>query len=210
MDSEVLDQQTGAEAVDVFETPEIAVPKTPPDAHRAVVTSVSGKHLSNDKQTAVISVNMTSRDVPTLETSLDIFVPKGFEENIALGSKFDPTTLPDEEGNKQQTSFRMGIANSDKTATLQRLVFNTDSIARKAGRDPIELGLTRATNFDGYVENLNKMLSGVEVIFLRRERGGDDPAFSHQLQVRDVLPADTYEMNPKRFAKYVCAWESGN
>lgn len=202
---EVVDQ-TGAE--DVFDTPELEVPKTPPDAHRATITAVTGRHLTNDKQTAIISIALTSRDVPTLETSMDIFVPKGFEENIALGSKFELASLPEEEGNKQQTSYRLGIANSDKTATLQKLVFNTDSVARKAGRNPIELGLTKATDFDSYVENIAKMLTGVEVLFVRRERGGDDPAFSHQLQVRDVFAADEYENNPKRFKKYVLAWEN--
>lgn len=84
---EVVDQ-TGAE--DVFDTPELEVPKTPPDAHRATITSVTGRHLSNDKQTAIISINLTSIDVPTLETSMDIFVPKGFEENIALRKQVRP------------------------------------------------------------------------------------------------------------------------
>lgn len=207
MAEEVLDEQeTGA---DFFETPVIAVPRTPPDAHRVVVTSVTSKHLNNDKQTAVISINVTSRDVPTLETSLDIFLPKVFEEGIALGSKFGVSTMPEEEGNKQQTSYRMGIANSDKTATLQRLVFNPDSVARGAGRDPVALELKRnPQSLDEYTENLNKMLEGVEAIMLRRERGGDDVAFAHSLQVRDLLPADEFERNPKRFKKYVCAWDS--
>jgi hypothetical protein len=194
-----------------FETPEISVPASSPDAHRAVITSVTTRHLNNDKQTAIISIGLTSRDVPTLETALDIFVPKGYEENIALGSKFDASTLPEQEGDKQQTSFRLGIANSEKTAALQRYVFNTNSIARRAGRDPIELGLNpRAKTLDEYVDNINKMLQGVEVIFLRRERGGDDPAFKHQLNVRDIVSSDEFETNPKRFKKYVLAWESGN
>lgn len=194
---------------DFFSTPEIAVPATPPDAHRAVVTSVTSKHLNNDKQTLVISVNLTSRDVPTIETSLDIFVPKMYEENIALGAKFDPSTLPAEQGNNQAFSYKLGIANSERTAALQRYVFNPDSIARKAGRDPIDLGLIRnPQTVDEYVGNLNKMLEGVECIMLRRERGGDDPAFAHQLQVRDLVPADEAETNPKRFKKYVKAWEN--
>lgn len=200
---EEVDQAMGVD--DFFDTPSIEVPKTPPDAHRATITAVTLKRLNNDKETAVIVVGLLSRDVPTLETSLDVFVPKGYEENIALGSGFDPSTLPEEEGNKQQTSFRMGIANSDKTATMQRLY----AIARGAGRDPNELGLERKPQtIDAYAENYNKLLQGLEVIFLRRERGGDDPAFSHQLQVRDVLPADEYERNQKRFKKYQLAWEA--
>jgi hypothetical protein len=192
-----------------FDTPAIEVPASPPDAHRAVITSVTTRHLNNDKQTAIISIGLTSRDVPTLETALDIFVPKGYEENIALGSKFDVSALPEVEGDKQQTSFRLGIANSEKTAALQRYVFNTNSIARRAGRDPIELGLNpRPKTLDEYVDNINKMLQGVEVIFLRRERGGDDPAFKHQLSVRDIVSSDEFETNPKRFRKYQLAWNN--
>lgn len=204
IDEEAM-QETGAD--DVFDTPAISVPASAPDAHRAVVTGVTLKRLNNEKETAVISIALTSRDVPTLEQTLDIFVPKGYETGISEGAAFDPNTLPEEEGNKQQTSFRMGFANSEKTASLQRFVFNPDSIARKAGRDPRELGLTRATTLEGYVDNISKMLTGVEVIFLRRERGGDDPAFKHQLQVRDLVPADEYENNPKRFKRYQLAWE---
>ena len=205
MTEEALEQVGAGE--DFFETPEISVPASPPDAHRAVVTSVTSKTLNNDKQTAVISINLTSRDVPTLETSLDIFVPKGYEESFGSGVKFSPADLPEEEGNKQQTSFRLGIANSDKTASLQRYVFNPDSVARKSGRDPVELELVKnPSTFEEYVSNLNKMLQGVECIFLRRERGGDDPAFKHQLSVRDIVSSDEFETNPKRFRKYQLAW----
>lgn len=201
-DEEVVQQDGAGE--DFFDTPALEVPKTPPDAHRATVTSVTSKTLNNDKQTAVLSVNLRSIDLPTLETSLDIFIPKGFEENIG-NPAFNPSELPEEEGNKQQTSFRMGIANSEKTATLQRLY----AIARKAGRDPVELGLKRKpTGLAEYTENYNLLLQGLEVIMLRRERGGDDPAFSHQLQVRDVVASDEYEQNPKRFKRYQLAWES--
>lgn len=201
MFEEQVIEQTGE---DFFQTPEIQVPAAPPDAHRAVITSVTSKHLNNDKQTAVISVNLTSRDVPTLETSLDIFVPKVYEENIGLGAKFDPSSLPEEEGNKQQTSFRMGIANSEKTATMQKLY----AIAKEAGRDPGELGCKRnPSNLDEYVDNYNKLLQGVEVVMLRRERGGDDPAFKHQLNVRDIVSSSEPETNPKRFKKYQKAWE---
>lgn len=192
---------------DFFSTPVIEVPKTQPDAHRAIINSVTLRKLNNDKQTAIISIALTSKDIPTLDQSYDIFIPKGFEEGVGLGSKFDPSTLPEEPGNKQQTSFRMGIANSDKTANLQKLVFNPDSVARKAGRDPRELGLNpKPKDMFEYTDNISKMLTGLEVIFVRRERGGDDPAFAHQLQIRDLMSADEYELNPKRFKNYQLAW----
>src|SRR6185369_9988021 len=87
-------------ADDFFDTPAIEVPKTAPDAHRATITEVTLRRLNNDKETAVISIGLVSRDVPTLETSLDVFVPKVWEQNIGLGGAFDAATLPEEEGNK--------------------------------------------------------------------------------------------------------------
>jgi hypothetical protein len=73
----------------------------------------------------------------------------------------------------------------------------------------MELGVPRSVaTVDEYVEKvLGPMATGVECIFLRRERGGDDPAFSHQLQVRKVVSADAAETTPKLFNKYVKAWE---
>ena len=206
---------------DVFDTPTIEVPATEPEVHRGVVTGVSVRRLNNEKQTAILSIGLVSKDVPTLEKSLDIFIPKGYEEGIG-DSSFDVSSLPEEQGNKQQTSYRMGIANSEKTAALQRYVFNragtyqnskgkdvlvADSIARKAGRNPIELGLKKATTLDELAENVGKMLQGVDVLFTLKERGVDDPAFSHQLNVKDIFSADEYELNPKKFKSFRPAWE---
>ena len=191
-----------------FETPEIQVPRTPPDAHRAKITGVTLARLNNDKQTAVIEIGVVSQDVPTLEDKLSIFVPKGYEEGVSQGSRFDPTSLPEEEGNKQQSSYRYGFSNSDKTATMQLLVTNADSVARRAGRNPIELELKRnPATLEEYVENIGKMLTGLDVIMIRREKGGDDAAFAHRLVVKDILAADEYERNPKRFKRYVLAWD---
>lgn len=205
MSDEVMqDELTGVDD-NVFSTPELTVPPTPADAHQGTITSVSLRHLENEKRTAIISIGLTSRNVP-LETSLDVFVPKWYEEN-GFEPGFNPKDLPEEEGNKQQTSYRMGFANSDKTATIQRLVTNPDSIARKAGRDPLQLGITKPHSLEEYVANLEKMLVGVECIFLRRPRGGDEVAFKNQLRCADIIGADEFELNPKRLKRYVLAWQ---
>ncbi len=198
---------------DVFETPVIEVPATPPEVHRGTVTNVTLRRLNNEKQTSIISIGLVSRDVPTLEKSLDIFVPKLWEESIGDLSQFKASDLPSEKGNNQKFSYQSSIANSDCTARLQRYVFNReatktnskgkefqvkDSVARAAGRNPIELGLKAATDLETYTENVNKMLQG---------RGGDDPAFSHQLNVQDLFSSDEYELNPKKFRNYAPAWE---
>ncbi len=206
---------------DVFDTPVIEVPATPPEVHRGTVTAVTLRRLNNEKQTSIISIGLVSRDVPTLEKSLDIFVPKLWEESIADLSGFKASELPSEKGNNQKFSYQSSIANSDRTARLQRYVFNRestatnskgkeftiqDSIARKAGRNPIELGLTAATDLETYTENVNKMLQGLDVLFTMKERGGDDPAFSHQLNVQDIFSPDEYDTNPKKFRNYAPAW----
>ncbi len=206
---------------DVFDTPMLEVPATAPEVHRGTVTGVTLRRLNNEKQTSIISIGLVSRDVPTLEKSMDIFVPKLWEESIADLSGFKASELPSEKGNNQKFSYQAGISNSDRTARLQRYVFNKettatnskgkefqvkDSIARAAGRNPIELGLTKPTTLEEYTENVNKMLQGLDVLFTMKERGGDDPAFSHQLNVQDLFSPDEYELNPKKFKSYAPAW----
>lgn len=215
IDQDVMDeQQTGTGADDFFATPEIEVPPSPPEAHRAVITSVTLKRIESRESWPVIEIGLQSRDVPTLEDKIGIFLPKTFVDGggIALGSKFDPSSLPEVKGGffaEEHTMYARSIANGDKSAKLQKYVFNGDSLARKAGRDPVELGLVRnPQTAEDYVGNIAKMLTGVEVIMLRKERGGDDPAFKHQLQASDIIDADTAEVNPKRLKKFVLAWES--
>lgn len=189
--------ETGAD--DFFSsTPELIVPPSPPEAHRAVISSVTTTTLNNEKQSTKISINVVSRDVPTVERSLDIWVPKPYLE--VIGSKtFDPLVLP----SNLQTSYRMSFANSDKKALLQTLVFNPDSIARSAGRDPQELGVKTVKPGDlaTYVENLNKLLAGLEVAIVMSERGGEPP-YNHSMEIRTILPIEAIETQPKRFLKY--------
>lgn len=199
---------------DFFSTPELVVPPSPPEAHRAVITSVTATTLNNEKQSTKISINLTSRDVPTVERSLDIWIPKAYKEVIGSPT-FDPTTLAAEPGNNQQASYRMGFANSDKKATLQQLVFNPDSVARQAGRDPREVGVKTVKPGDlaTYVENLNKMLQNVDVVVVMAERGGEPP-YNHTMEIKSILSIDTIETNPKRLLKYrgqdiVRMWEQG-
>lgn len=211
MNNEV-EEMTETEANEsFFETPIIEVPPSVPQAHRAVITAVNLKTIATRDDAPVIEVAIVSRDIATLEDKIGIFIPKAYAENIALGSKFDVSSLSEgaDFWSQMQTMFRRNVANSDKTATLQKLVFNPDSVARKAERDPVELGLNpRPKTLEEYVENISKMLVGVECIVKFRERGGDDPAFQHQLQAKEILPATDYETNSKAYKKYQIAWLS--
>jgi hypothetical protein len=208
---DVVDTDTGVEQ-DIFYVAPFEVPPNPPDAHQAIITSVNGVTLNNEKQSTKIEINLVSRNVPTIEMRLDIWIPKGYLPHIGDPS-FDYKTLPaiyfgkgDPRNNNQQQAFSISISNSDNKGTLQTLVLNKDSVARSAGRDPKELGLKAATpgDFEGYVSNLRAMLEGVECIVLRKERGGDPP-YNHQMDVKKVLPANAIDI-PKLYKGYQPAW----
>ncbi len=193
---------------DIFYLPPLDAPKSDPDAHRAVITGVTFGRVNNEKQTGMIEIGLVSRDVPTLDQKLTVWVGKALEPAV-LG-QVDPKTLPE----NQQTSYRISFSDKSGRALMQRLVFGADSIAIKAGRNAKELGLKRATTIEEYASNLNEMLQGVEVIMLRDERGGLNPAFEHTLEPKNIVPPDAYETSPKMFTKkdgspkYVLAWES--
>jgi hypothetical protein len=185
-------------------TPEFVVPPAIPEAHRAVIDSVTTTTLNNEKQSTKISINVTSRDVPTVSRSLDLWVPKAYLE--VIGAKtFDPSVLPE----NLATSYKIGFSNSDKSATLQELVFNPNSVARTSGRDPQTLGVkpVKPGDLETYVENLNKLLQGLEVIVLMKERGGEPP-YNHTMEIKRILHADAYETSPKRFKGFRPMWEA--
>lgn len=213
MVTEEVDQVVGGDD-DVFATPEIVVPASPPEAHNASVSSVTLKRIDSRDNWPVLEIGLVSRDLPTLEDRISVFLPKTWADGggIALGSKFDPSGLPEDKANgyfaQEQTMFQRGVANGDKSATLQQLVFNPDSVARSAGRTAAEVGwVPNPKTVDEYVENLGKMLIGVDCIMVRREKGGDDPAFKHALQASRLVPFNHYEQNPKFFKKLKLAWE---
>lgn len=184
---------------DVFATSELEVPPAIPDAHRATIEGVELKRYDNEKGTTSLVVNLRSLDNAALETQYEIFLPKGFAEDINV----DAASLPEEEGNKQQSSFRIGVANSDGTASLQEL----RKLAKEAGRTAGAVGITKkAENIEEFADNHSKLLTGLEVIFLRRPDGGDDPRFKNRLKVKSIVSLQ--ELNkPKAFKKYAKAWE---
>src|SRR5271169_1279832 len=95
VEDEVVDQS----GEDFFSTPELEVPPSPPEAHRAVINAVTLKRIESRENWPVIEISLTSRDVPTLQDKLGVFVPKGYEDGVAAGSGFNPKTLPEVKGN---------------------------------------------------------------------------------------------------------------
>lgn len=190
-----------ANSDDVFATSELPVPPAIPDAHQCVINGVTLETFESGA--TAIKIALASLNVPTLDTEMLIFLPKGFVEDIYV----DAHTLPEEEGNKQQTSYRIGIANGDKNATLQQL----RDIAYKAGRTPAAVGAVRARNLEEFVDNHNKLLTGVQAVFFRRADDGEnaDPRFKNRLRVKGILPPDS-AYNPKQLKRYVKMWEQQN
>ena len=205
-DDDVVTMDAAAGSDDPFATSELPVPPAQPDAHRGRITGVTLETFESGS--SAVKVSLQSTDVPTLETNMMVFLPRAFVEDIAV----DATHLPEEEGNKQQTSFRIGVANSDGTATLQELrkLCKDEQGNWLPGRTPTELGLTKATDIASFVENHNKMLSGLDVIFYRKPDAGEgvDPRFKNQLRVRGIVAVSNAD-NPKFLKKgnYLKLWE---
>lgn len=195
------EMQEGTQVDEVFGGTAIPVPPFQPDAHRVTITAVGSGH-SSDKGTPFIEIFWRSIDVPTLERTTKVWIPREYEE-AGFPARFDTKTMA--EG--QQISYRLGIRSSDNSATLQILVENPDSIAKQAGRDPVELGLKRATTLEEYADNLNKMLQGIDCIITRKARGGDDPAFANTPEVKRWFPIDIAERRPKVLKGLQLAWK---
>lgn len=198
----MYDVESVTQSADIFETPEVKAPPFEKDAHQAVIVSVDSGH-SREKETPYVQINFVSKNAPSVEGNIKIWLPKAFEA-AGFGVKFDPSVLD----SGQQTSYRINVASSDKRAALQQLVFNPDSIARKAGRDPVELGLKQATTLAEYAQNLNAMLQNIEVIVLRGPRGGDDPTFANVGEAKRFLAPDVVDNKPKLLNGYQLAWQN--
>lgn len=197
MNDETVQQETSGLVDDVLATPELKSAPATPDAHHAVIQSVSLERFDNEKQSVAIKIALQSLNNAAVEEDYAIFLPKMFAENI----KVDPTTLPEEEGNNQRQQYAIGIANSNQDATLQVL----RTLAYKAGRST--QGMAAPTNIEEYVEILNALLSNLEVVFVRRaDAKAEDPRFRNRLRVKGIYGTDVMS-NPKSLKKYTKRWE---
>ena len=105
----------------VLETPEVAVPPRQTEFHRGEITGVDIKESQNGG--VALQLSLTSLDTGG-DDNATIWLPDGFVQFLANGgnpASFDPSTLPEEEGNMQLSSYRRSISNSDHDATLQVL-----------------------------------------------------------------------------------------
>lgn len=181
---------------DVLASTEVEVPPEEPEAHRGTILGVAS-HVSERGST---SFRVSLQSVDTGRTDeMDVWLPRLFVENIHV----DPATLPNEEGNRQHTSYSIGVSNSKKDATIQSL----RAIAAKAGRKPQG---AKPTTLAEYVQAHNDLLSGLEVVYTRtpdRPKEGDDPKFAGRLRAKRVLSQDD-AFKPKALRKYRRMWEA--
>jgi hypothetical protein len=195
---EIAESAPSLTADEVFPTDPLPLPPAIPDAHRAAITGVEVRRYENEKGTVSLVVHLISLDIPTLATEFEIFLPKLFVEDI----KVDPTTLPDEDGNKQRTVYRMHVASEDGRATLQRL----RKLAADAHRTIEGVGITQpSTDIETFAENHSKLLTGLECVFYRAtDSNGDNSEFANRLRVKGILPYDAVNKPPKVLAKMKC------
>lgn len=167
-------------------TEALPAPERPSDAHRVSITAVT-KFVSANTGSTAINVALQSTDTGT-EMRKSIWLPLGYVENINV----DPNTLPEgeevlgedgrmhEKGN-QRKQYARSIHNSKDSAELDKLL----SYAKAAGKD--FRGVGRPSDFDGVIEGLNTLLSGVEFIVTRVPQR-NNPEF---LEVNAMYPIDS-------------------
>lgn len=179
---------------DLLATAEVEVPPEEPEAHRGEILSVE-LHTA-DSGSKSFRVNLRSVDTGR-DDFQDTWLPKGFLENIHV----DPKTLPDDKGNRQRTSYSIGVSNSKKDATIQAL----RAVASKAGRS---FHGQRPTTIEEFVDAHNEVLAGLEVVYTKRPekaKEGDDPRFAGRLRVGTIMAQDE-AFRPKALRKYKKMW----
>lgn len=209
---EQVQEQPGEEAIEtpsVLDTPEIKQPARPNDAHRGRIESVVLTD-PNDNGNRAIHITLTSIDTGQTDET-DIWLPKDFVEDINI----DPETLSTGEKDpvtgeviepNQRGSYGMGIANSDKDATLQTLRILAAQVGRALPPDA-----KNPTNIEEYVDLHGELLTGLELVYTRtrpsKKRQAENPQFRNVLRISRFLPIEGTVGNPKVLRKYVKAWE---
>jgi hypothetical protein len=183
----------------VLDAGEVEVPPRQSQAHEGEITGVS--IFEADSGAVAIQIDLTSLNTGAEDRFL-AFVPELFVDNF-LETIANPNTLPEEEGNNQRFSYRQNISNRDKSATMQVLT----QIALNQGRGAVLEGVGKPQSFEEYVDIANKLLSGTQVIYRKRETKRDGRKF---FGVTNYFSGPEEKNNPRAFKRgYVKMWELG-
>jgi hypothetical protein len=210
-DGQYLDQSQEEDAFAVFGGEELKVEARRPDAHKGSIIAVTQYEAPNTGSKAV-QVHLQSNDTGG-QDEYTIWVPKPFAENtgaflrreLGIEDLSAGTPDPDRPGKlkgNERGQYGAAIKNSAGDASIQVLL----SIASKSGRRPTA-GLKIET-FEEYVEELNKLLEGVEVVYTRRPQVTEENPRGFLHVTRVLFPEDV-ESNPKLIpaGKYLRHWE---
>lgn len=207
------DAATTEDAFAVFGGEELKVEARPKDAHRGEILGVTAGE-STQKHTPGVFVHLQSQDTGNTDDA-KIWVPRTFAENVeafltkAMGIEDLPPGEPDPErpgkfkGN-ERAGYGMAIKNSAGDATIQQLL----SVAAKSGRSAA--GEKTPKNFEEYAALLNKVLTGLEVVYTRRPQTSDENPRGFLQVDRFFFPGDVIGENAKHakaLKNYKRQWE---
>lgn len=206
MSTELLELESVTDTdADLLDTPEIEMPIPPPDALRATIEAVTEQTFDTGSVGIVVSLKGIDVALGGPSETYTIFPPVEFVENAA---EFFAGTMTGADlsevvpaGKKQSPRQRYGavISNTDGDAEIQKL----RTIAKNAGRKPT----ARPVDFTTFVETLNELLAGVEVVVTRRaDEKNENPAFRRTLKIRGIFDISVVN-DPKALKNYTKLWD---
>lgn len=205
-----------------FPTPEIKPPSGTPDAFQGRIAAVTSKTSDNDYTFMI--VHLESDVTPGVDHQKNYFPPQAFvryfdrtmeclkskpqgkieelvDENGTYLYPKEKTADPDTGKlpfNSEYDKFATTVANNAGTSEFESL----RAIAKKQGRTFGSQGIsTDWGTWDDFVAAYNELLTGVEVVFVRRPKGGGDPRFAGRLQVSAIYGPEVWDESPAKVLK---------
>ena len=167
-----------------------------PEAHRGEIVSVTRYEAKTG--TTAIAITLKSNDTGLSGGpgfTMNLWGPSDvLDQNSPCWASghFDASHLSDEApaGKKQspRQAYARNFFNTKKTGVVQQVL----AAAAEQGRTGASLGLSSPTNPEEYVANLNAILSGTEVLIVRKPEKNDDPKFDGSLKVSAIYGASIF------------------
>ncbi len=184
---------------DGIETPEIRVPIPDPQAHRGQITTMGLETFPSG--TTSMFFNLLSAENGR-EDKFQVWLPRDWVEDITIGGTNDPRNLPEEDKNRQFSSYVRNIYNSSGTAVFQVL----RQIAAKAGR-ALPDDTERPATLDEFYAQMEAIIPGIDVVYTLAAEKNAEPQYAHILKVRGVFDPEDVIGNPKKLKKFDKLWE---
>lgn len=177
-----------------------------PEAHRGEVVSVARYEAKTGS--VALAITLKSNDTGLSGGpgfTMNLWGPSDVLDASSAAwasGHFDSSQLSDTApaGKKQspRQAYARNFFNTKKNGTVQQLL----EAAAEQGRTSASLGLSSPTNPEEYVANLNAILSGTEVLIVRKPEKNDDPKFDGALKVVQLYPISV--MNDSKRLDGIC------